>query len=768
MATKAQAYLGIEDYKVVGTRPIRHDGMDKVTGRAIYGADVQMAGLLHGKVLRSPHAHARIKSIDTSRAEAHPGVKAVITGQDFIRAFEDKVEDLGEEIVRLKHLFAAVLATDKVLYQGFPVAAVAAINPHVAEEALESIKVDYEVLEPVLDVREAMADGAPLLHGDQTTRSLGTETEKVSNISQQFQHKLGDIEVGFEEADVVVEHEFKTGMVHQGYIEPQNATALWNPDGHLTIWCSNQGAFGVRDQVARLFDMSVSKVRVVPAEIGGGFGGKIKVYLEPLAALLSKQTGHPVKLVMSRTEVLQATGPTSGSYIRVKIGATREGKLVAAYAYLAYEAGAFPGCPVGAGARCMFAPYTIENVFIDAYEAVVNKPSTSAYRAPGVSNAAFASETVIDELCEQLGMDPLAFRLKNSAKEGTRRADGPVYPRVGHEEVLEAAMESDHYQTPLEGANRGRGVASGFWGNGGGISSACASVNADGTVSLVEGSVDIGGTRTACALQLAEVLGIPAEDVKPSVPDTDAIAYTGNTGGSRTAFATGWASYEAAQDVERQMIERAALYWEISEDDVEFENGVFQSRSDPSKFLMFKEMAGKLDETGGPVMGRASVKPRGAGASFTQAIVDVEVDPETGKVDILRATMIQDAGKAIYPSYVEGQMQGGMAQGIGWALNEEYIYNEKGELTNASLLDYRMPTCLDLPMIETVIVEVPNPGHPYGARGVGEASIIPPLAAVANAIYRAVGVRMNELPMSPGRILKALWSENGKGGNGKT
>ncbi len=767
MATKAEAYLGIEDYKVVGTRPIRHDGTDKVTGRAVYGADVQMAGLLHGKMLRSPHAHARIRSIDTSRAEAHPGVRAVITGQDFIRSYEDKVQDLGEEVVRLKHLFAAVMATDKVLFQGFPVAAVAAVNSHAAEEALELIEVDYEVLPPVLDVEEAMAEDAPLLHEDQTTRSLGEKTDKASNISQHFQQKLGDVEKGYEAADVVVEREFKTRMVHQGYIEPQNATALWDSDGRLTIWCSNQGAFGVRDQVAKLFDISVSKVRVVPAEIGGGFGGKIKAYLEPVAALLSKKTGHPVKMVMSRTEVLQATGPTSGSHIRVKMGATKEGKLIAAYAYLAYESGAFPGCPVGAGARCMFAPYTIKNVFIDAYEAVVNKPSTSAYRAPGVSNAAFASETVIDEICEELGMNPLEFRLKNSAKEGTRRADGPIYPRIGHEEVLKATMESDHYQSPLEGPNRGRGVASGFWGNGGGISSACASVNADGTVSLVEGSVDIGGTRTACAIQLAEVLGLLAEDVKPTVADTDAIAYTGNTGGSRTAFATGWASYEAAQDIKQQMIQRAAIFWEISEEDVVFEDGVFRSRSDPSKRMTFKEMAGKLDQTGGPVMGRASVKPSGAGGSFTQAIVDVEVDPETGKVDILRATLVQDAGKAIYPSYVEGQMQGGMAQGIGWALNEEYIYNEKGELANASLLDYRMPTCLDLPMIETVIVEVPNPGHPYGVRGVGEASIIPPLAAVANAIYRAIGVRMTELPMSPGRILEALWARNSKGGNGR-
>jgi len=760
LAPKSGRYLGLKEYKVVGTRPIRHDGVDKVTGRAVYGADVRMAGLLYGKVLRSPHAHARIKSIDTRKAEAHPGVKSVITAADMVRSYEDKVQDLGEEVVRMKHLFDATLASDKVLYNGYPVAAVAAVSANIAEEALELIEVDYEVLPAVLDLEEAMKDGAPLLHEDMTTTSLGEKTDKKSNISTYFQQKLGDTEAGFQEADVVVERAFKTGMVHQGYIEPQNATAIWGADDQITIWCSNQGAFGVRDQVAQILGVSLSQVRVIPTEIGGGFGGKIKAYLEPLAAIMSKKTGHPVKIVMTRTEVLQATGPTSGSIIRVKMGAKKTGEIVAAEAYLAYESGAFPGCPVGAGARCMLAPYNIPNVLIDGYEAVVNKPSTSAYRAPGVSNAAFASECVVDELAEKLGMDPMEFRLKNASKEGTRLASGQPFPKIGQEEVVRATLAHPHYSAPLEGPNRGRGVASGFWGNGGGTSSATASVNPDGTVSLVEGSTDIGGTRTACAMQVAEALGITAEEVSPSVGDTDAIGYTGVTGGSRTTFATGIASYEAAQDIIGQMKVRAAKLWEISEEEISFEDGTFASKSDASKTLSFKELAGKLGETGGPVVGRASLTPSGAGGAFASVIVDVEVDPETGKVDILRSTILQDVGTAIYPSYVEGQMQGGVAQGIGWALNEEYVYDEKGVLKNASLLDYRMPTCLDLPMIETEMVEVPNPGHPYGVRGVGEVPIIPPPAAVANAIYRAIGVRMLELPMSPPKILEAVWSRS--------
>ena len=758
MATRTEDYLGITDYKVVGTRPIRHDGVDKVIGRAKYGADIDMAGMLHGAVARSPHAHARIASLDTRKAEALPGVKAVITVAD-LPLQEDKIEELGEGAANLQHLRANLLADSKVLYHGHAIAAVAATDVHTAQEAIDLIDIEYEVLQPVLTVHEAMKPDAPLLLESQTTQSLGEDTGAASNVCTHFRHELGDVERGFAEADLIIEREFDTATVHQGYIEPQNATALWSADGQITVWCSTQGAFDVRAQTAQILDVPVSQVKVVPMEIGGGFGGKIRIYLEPLAAVLSKKTGRPVKMIMSRTEVLQATGPTAGSFISCKMGVDKAGKLVAAQADMRYESGSFPGSWAGPGAMCIFAPYDIPHVLIDGYEVLVNKPWTMAYRAPGATNAAFASETVIDELCEQLGVDPLDFRLKNSAKEGTRRADGPVYPRIGHEQCVETARSCDHYATRFNGKHRGRGVASGFWFNVGLKSSAAASVNPDGTVSLVEGSTDIGGTRTSIAMQLAEVLGIAAEDVKPQVVDTDSVGETDVTGGSRTTFATGWAAYQCALDIKAQLIERAATLWEISPDDVVFEDGAFSS-SDASKTISFGELAGKLGETGGPLMGRATVNPPGVGGAFAVMIVDVEVDTGTGKVEILRASMIQDAGKAIHPSYVEGQMQGGTAQGIGWALNEEYAYNADGLLTNASLLDYRMPTCLDLPMIETHIVEVPNPGHPYGVRGVGEVPIVPPAAAVANAIYDAIGVRLTTLPMSPGEVLKALWAKN--------
>lgn len=743
--------LSSKEYNVVGKRPIRHDGYDKVTGKAQYGADIQLPGMLQGHVLRSPHAHARILSVDTSKAEALPDIRAVVTAAD-LPLREDAAVVLGSgPPVNLSHVSSNILAREKVLYMGHPIAAVAAVSAHAAEEALSLIEVEYEVLPAVTDVEAAMKPGAPRLH------------EKFEgNVASNNQSVLGDVERGFKEAEIIVEREYRTKTVHQGYIEPHSATAWWTPQDKITVWCSSQGHFPVRERTAGVLGVPSHQIKVVPMEIGGGFGGKTTIYLEPLAALLSKKSGHPVKLTMSRKDVLEASGPTSGSYMKIKMGTTKDGKLTAAQATLMYEAGAFPGSPVNAAAMCIFSPYDVENLLIDAYDVVDNKPKTTAYRAPGVPGAAFAAETVVDELCEKIGMDPLEFRILNGAKEGTRRSNGLVNPPVGGIETAEAAKQHAHYNSTLEGPNRGRGVASGFWMNGSGPACATASVGFDGGVNLTIGSVDIGGTRPVAAQQFAEVLGIAVEDVNPQVGDTETIGFTSMTGGSGAAFKTGWAAFEAAQDVKRQMIDRAARLWETSADDVEHVDGIFKHKSDPELRITFKELAGLLPQTGGPVVGRANLDPAGPGSAFATHIVDLEVDPETGKVTILRYTGLQDAGKAIHPSYVEGQIQGGVAQGIGWALNEEYYMGEDGRMMNSSLLDYRMPTSLDLPMIDTVIIEVPNPNHPYGVRGVGEVSIIPPMAAMANAIYDAVGVRMTELPMNPAAVRKALAAKNGE------
>ena len=761
--TDSQQSPEASQYDVVGTRPIRHDGVDKVIGAAKYGADIQLSGMLHGKVLRSPYAHARIKSIDTSEAEALAGVPAVVTSKDF-PIIADEMIDLAETQGNARLMAEHVMAADKALYKGHAVAAVSATSPHIAEQALALIEIDYEVLKPVLSLQEAMKDDAPLLHGNLTTYfklerfGRGDDTGAKSNIASHIQHKLGDVEKGFKEADVIVEREFTTQTVHQGYIEPHASTATWAGDGRLTVWTCTQGSFAIRSSCAAILDIPESAIRVIPTEIGGGFGAKITTYLEPVAAVLSKKSGRPVQVVMSRKDVFEGTGPTSASTMRTKIGATKDGKITAAQVWMAFEAGAYPGSPIGGGTLCATGPYNIANLLVDGYDVVVNKQKVQAYRAPGQPQGAFAVEPVIDELAEKLGMDPLEFRLKNAVKEGDRMPNGVPHPHFGVMEMEEAMKAHDHYQTPLTGPNQGRGVAVGYRWQGGQASSATITVNNNGTINLVTGSVDIGGSRTAVAMQAAEILGISAEDVSPTVVDTDTIGWTGVTGGSRTAFDTGLAAIQAAQETIRLMKARAALLWEIDEEEVIFDGGIFRCTSTEDN-ISFKDLSARLMQTGGPVTCSVSAASPGSGPIIAGNLVDVEVDPETGKVDILRYTAFMDVGTAVHPAYVEGQIQGGTVQGIGWALNESYFYDEEGVMLNSSFLDYRMPTSLDVPMIDTVMIEVPNPKHPFGIRGVGEAPIIPPLPALAIAVSNAIGVKMSDLPLTPDVILAALESK---------
>src|SRR6266850_1582108 len=454
MSETQNLYLGKKKYSVLGKRPVRHDGMDKVTGKAIYTADLTLPNLAHGKIVRSPHAHARIKRIDASEALKMPGVLAIVTHDDF-PDLQAKFAIMGEAgAVNLAHLAANCLAKGKVLYKGHAIAAVAATNIHIAEEAAKRVKVEYEVLPSVTWVLDAMKPDAPILHDDLRTDEMGKKGDKPTNIQVRLVFEKGKPEEGFKQAEVVVEREFRTASVHQGYIEPHAAVAMWNEDGRLKIWCATQGAFNARQQVAELLQIRVSQVVVVPCEIGGGFGGKIAVYLEPVAALLSRKCGRPVKMTMQRNEVFEGTGPTPGSFVRVKLGAKKDGTLVAGDAWMAYECGGFPGGVIGPGAMCVFSCYDLPHARVEAYDVVNNKPHTQAYRAPGSTQAAFACEQVIDELAQKLKIDPIEFRLKNAAKEGTRRVDGPVYPRVGFVECLQAAKDSDHWKSPLTGPNR--------------------------------------------------------------------------------------------------------------------------------------------------------------------------------------------------------------------------------------------------------------------------------------------------------------------------
>ena len=752
--------IKVSDNKWIGKRTIRPDGADKVTGRATFGADFTQPGMLWGKVLRSPHPHAIITSINLDKASALPGVRAVMRGDDLADIPLDKPLMVGPADMRF--VSRNVMARDKVLYAGHAVAAVAAISPRIAQDALALIEVEYQILPHVIDVEEAMRADAPVLHDFLRTGGVTPKPETPSNVANRLEFKIGDLEAGFAAADVIVERTYRTKPIHQGYIEPHACLVSLAKDGQATIWSSSQGHFMVRNATAKLTGMSVADIRAIPAEIGGGFGGKTIVYLEPLAMVLARKSGAPVKMVMSREEVFRATGPTSGSWNNVKIGATKDGKITAGSATFRFQAGAFPGAPARPAAMCAFAPYDIENVETVGIDVVMNRPKSNAYRAPGSPIAAHAVETTMDELADELGIDPVEFRLANAAKEGSKAAYGPTFKKIGFVETLEAAKEHPHYSAPL-GPNQGRGIACGFWFNVGGESSAQLNINEDGTVTVITGHPDIGGSRASMVNIAAQMLGIDYNLVRAQIGDTNSIGISATTGGSRVTFAAGMAVTDATNKVIDTLRDRAAKIWDIDVEAVVWEDGEARpagSNAGEFKPLSLAELAAQANATGGPINGQVSINAQGAAPAFATHICDVEVDRDTGRVDIIRYTAIQDAGRAIHPSYVEGQIQGGVAQGVGWALNEEYIYDAAGQLENPGFLDYRMPIASDLPMIDTVVVEVPNDAHPHGVRGVGEVPIAPPMAAVANAIQDAVGLRLDDLPMSPPKVLAALDSES--------
>ena len=743
--------------KVVGTRPIRPDGVEKVMGRANFGADMVMPGMLWGKVKRSPHAHARIVSINPEKALKLPGVKAVVTAADFPEIPSEEAF-MGEGPMNFRDLSYNCMARGKVLYDGHAVAAVAATSQAIAEEALDLIDVRYEVLPHVIDVEAAMAPDAPVLHDDLFTQGVEPKPTKASNTAKRITFTKGDVTEGWREAEVTIERRYTSQPVHQAYIEPHACVVSYGNDAQCTVWSSSQGQFMVRAYCAKLLGVDMANIRAIPAEIGGGFGGKTLVYLEPVALALSKKAGRPVKIVMSREEVFRGTGPAAGGTYEVKLGAKKDGRIVAAELTVTLQAGAFPGSPVGPACMCGLAMYDIPHVSIVGYDVVSNRPKVAAYRAPGAPNSTFGTESCMDELARELKIDPMRLREINAAKDGTKAAHGPTWANIGFAHTLEAARASGHLDKPL-GPNQGRGMATGFWFNIGGESSAACHVNEDGTVTVVEGNPDIGGSRASMAMMAAEALGIPYDKVRPVVADTASVGFSFLTGGSRVTFATGMAVTQAAEKVVVELKKRAAMIWDISPEAVDWKDGkAYPAGPNAGSFepLSLQEIALKSGRTGGPVSAEVTINAQGAGAGWATHICDVEVDRETGHVKILRYTAVQDVGRAIHPSYVEGQIQGGVTQGIGWALNEEYVYDKQGRLDNPGFLDYRVPVASDLPMIDAVIVEVPNPRHPFGAKGVGEVPIVPPMAAVANAVFDATGIRMRDLPISPPKLRAAI------------
>jgi CO/xanthine dehydrogenase Mo-binding subunit len=739
----------MSEYSVIGKSVPRIDAHQKVTGEAIYSGDVVLPRMLHGKVLRSPYPHAAIKRLDLRKAQALNGVKAVITAAD-VPGFRVKSELSCPE--------APHLARDKVVYAGQPVAAVAATSLRIAEEAIGLIDVEYEELRPLVDTAEAMKPDAPLIYPDLYTNRFGRgptgKDSTPSNIPWHVIFERGNPEAGFQEADLVLENTYHTQIVHQGYIEPMSAVADVDGEGKITVWTQNQGLFTARGTMADFLEVPLNRIKVMPVEIGGAFGGKTYQLLSPLCVLLSKKTGCPVRMEMSRDEVLAASRPAPASSITVRMGATRQGLITAISLTMVFDEGGFPERPYSTNAALTgIGLYRIPNLRLEVMDVLTNKVPAGSYRAPATPQVAFAIESQIDLISRSLGMDPLQLRIQNVASEGDLLPNGAVLPRVGFKETMLKMADALNER----GKSPNRGIACGFWRGAAGTFAANVHVNGDGTVSLATGVADISGSRTGMAQMVAEEMGLPIEAVTIATGDTDAAPYADMSTGSRTAYSLGMAVVEACRDAKAQLIRAAAKHLERDEKEIEYSNGCFRVKADPDKSVTLPKVArSSLFSPGeGPIVGRGSVGMPPFAPMIAVHAAEVDVDRETGKVKVLSYIAAQDVGRAINPMVVEGQIQGAVAQGIGWALMEDYIF-DKGVMQNTSLLDYRMPTAADIPAVETVLVEVGSDAGPYGMRAVGEPPMIPVLAAIANAIHSATGVRIKELPMTPEVVLISL------------
>ncbi|OGP51076.1 MAG: hypothetical protein A2Y79_00565 [Deltaproteobacteria bacterium RBG_13_43_22] len=740
-------------YSVVGRRLPRVDALSKVTGEAVFSGDIALPHLLHGKVLRSPYSHAVIRRLDVRKAQGLDGVMAIITASD-VPGYKKRSELTFSE---LPHL-----AKDKVVYAEQPVAAVAALSKEIAEKALDLIRVDYEALPPVLDPLEAMEPTSPLIHQDLYTNIIPNpepgKKDRPSNIAYHVKINKGDLEAGFKEADMILENTYRTQKVHHGFIEPFAAVAAADANGKVTVWTQSQGLFIARQMIAQFLDLPRNRVKVIPVEIGGAFGGKTYQPLAPLCALLAMKSGRPVRMEMTRDEVLKDSRPAPESIITVKMGVTDQGTITAASAELIYDAGAFPEMSHGMFTSSnVFCQYKIPNLSLDTKDVLTNKVPSAYYRAPGIPQAHFAIESHLDIIARRLKMDPLELRIQNAAVKGDTLPNGEILPRVGFKESLEKMAEYLKQKGNLTGRNRGRGIACGFWHGAVGSFGAYIQVNNNGSVNLILGITDISGSRTSIAQIVAEELGLPLNKVTVVIGDTETAPWATMSVGSLTVYSLSTAVYRACQDVKAQMGSLAAKKLGADPSEIEFSKGLFQVKGNTEKSISFTEIARSTAMTfgKGPVLGRGALDGLPPAPTLSVHAADVEVDDETGKVRIKAYAVAQDVGLAINPLSVEGQIQGAVTQGIGWALMENYIF-EKGVMQNTTLLDYRMPTATDVPMIEVLIVEVGSSRGVYGLRHVGEPPMIPVLAAVANAVHSATGVRFKELPLTPEVVLKGI------------
>jgi CO/xanthine dehydrogenase Mo-binding subunit len=739
------------EYSNIGKRVPRVDALSKATGSALYSGDISLPNMLHGKILRSPYAHAMIRHLDVSRAQALKGVKVVLTGAEIPNK---KWSDESR---------LPFFAREKVVFAGQPVAVVAAINSYIAEEALGLIEIDYEELPPVLDVIEAMKPDSPLIYPDMCTNlrirnRIGKETVP-NNISWHVEYGRGDVEAGFKESYVVMENTFHTQRVYQGYLEPRTSVACVDANGNVTVWTDNQGLFQVRELCAEFLDVPLSHVNVMPIEIGGAFGAKLYQPLSPLCALMARKTGRPVRMVMTREEDLVAAYPAPASTITVKIGVDREGQIIAVSYTMILDIGVFYREVVDClgSSNTSLSLYRIPNLSVNLYNVVTNKAPTGAYRAPNGPDAAFAVESQMDLLARALQMDPLEFRLKNAVEEGDYATDGAQFPRIGFKETLLKMKEYDASRGKPREKNTGTGVACGLWYPGGGAFAATINVIGDGSVALIVGSTDLSGTRTSLAQIVAEEFSISLDKVKIVTGDTDTAPFCNQASGSRITRQMSAAVYRACQDAKEQLAELAASQLGVKITDLTFTNGHIRVVGMLDKAISLAALVRITNGRGGngPIIGRGQIGSNRNGPIFAVQMADVELDKETGKIKVRSFTAAQDVGFAINPMLIEGQIQGAVAQGIGRAIMESYVF-QKGIIQNPNFLDYRIPTSLDLPFIDVLLVEVKSDTEPFGVRGVGEPPMIPTLATIANAIHSAIGVRLKELPMTPEAVFYAM------------
>jgi CO/xanthine dehydrogenase Mo-binding subunit len=748
------------DLKVVGKRLPRIDAGERVTGRAVYPADFKRPGMVWGRVKRSTQAHARILRIDTSRAASLKGVLAIVTAADFPEVPMGSSIPFGETGQDLWVISLINMAREKVLWIGQPVAAVAAADPHVAAQAIDLIEVEYDPLPAVMDIEAALAPGAPILHGHLITKGVEPAPRTASNVGARTLIARGDVEAALATAAATAEQQVVVDTAHQGYLEPQAVVAEADPTGFVTVWASTQGAFQTELMVAGLVGLPLSKIKVIPLEIGGGFGGKILTHPEPIAVRLAQKCGRPVKIVMSREEVMIGTGPAAAARIAVRVGADRDGRLTAIDGRYHIDTGGIPGTATTLLMQASAAPYQCDNLRLEGFDVVTNKPRTEAYRGPGGIQAVFAVEQAIDALAQKLDLDPLELRRRNAAVTGSRMPIGTPFPSIGLTTILDRVGAHPCWTDPIGSGRfpRGRGLALGYW-RGTSMTSAChITIAGDGRPMVTMGSVDLSGTRTTMAQVAAEQFGLSIDDVHVVMGDTKSAAFSDAAAGSRVGRTMTAAVVEASRDALEQLKARAAEKLQCGAGDVTYSAGVFGTQNAGGASIALADLM-KATLTEGAIVGRGVSTKLPLGVEVGAHVCDVEVDTDTGQVTVLRYTAFQDVGKALNPTAVEGQIAGSVAQGLGWALTEGFDYDSQGRLRNASLLDYRMPTALDLPPIECVIIETPVPNVPYGVRGVGEVPIVPPAATVANAIARAVGVRIGHMPMTPERVLRAIKGE---------